>query len=154
MNVASLIQLVQLTFLNLIYNSILRHLSSVTSPENMPYCEECNNRWFHSWAALDQHIANSDAHRSGGYDWECDVCDNNFKTERARHQHYSSAAGHAYCIPCERLFMNQNNLMQVGPTCYLCDCKLILRSICARAPIKEAMSAAPGARTPTPPHPA
>jgi len=83
------------------------------------YCEPCQ-RWFNSWNSYIQHMDNSAAHQ---YDWEsssseeqelweCERCDRCFATEQARHQHSSSAANHPYCIPCKRMFVNQNNLTQ------------------------------------------
>ncbi|CAG8956434.1 hypothetical protein HYFRA_00003818 [Hymenoscyphus fraxineus] len=77
----------------------------------MPYCHECNSRYFSSYSHLQQHLDNSDAHRPGGYDWECEICDNSFKTEQARRQHYINGS-HDYCSDCDRLFQNHNNLTQ------------------------------------------
>ncbi|PVH73862.1 hypothetical protein DL98DRAFT_468725 [Cadophora sp. DSE1049] len=56
------------------------------------------------------HVDNSAAHQVCQF--ECSVCGRDFPTEQSLHQHSSSAAGHPYCIPCRRMFMNQNNLTQ------------------------------------------
>ncbi|KAK9365619.1 hypothetical protein V1509DRAFT_632564 [Lipomyces kononenkoae] len=77
----------------------------------MSYCHPCD-RWFDTYHAYNQHVQNSDSHQGGGIEWECEVCDRTFTTERARLQHYSHAAGHPYCVSCDRIFRNDNNLTQ------------------------------------------
>jgi hypothetical protein len=77
----------------------------------MPYyCDPCE-RWFNTANSYNQHIDYSPAHNQP--DFECSYCDRHFSTEHSLHQHSSSAAGHPYCSPCRRMFMNMNNLMQV-----------------------------------------
>jgi len=76
----------------------------------MYYCDPCD-RWFNTCNSYDQHIDNAAAHRA--YDdpeYECDYCDRSFHSEYARDQHHEKAAGHPYCIPCKRMFQNENNL--------------------------------------------
>ncbi|EKD19942.1 uncharacterized protein L3040_002379 [Drepanopeziza brunnea f. sp. 'multigermtubi'] len=95
----------------------------------MPWCFPCD-RSFITENGYNQHLRTSAAHRyqdessDGGYasseqyssseelGWQCDICDRVFGSEHSRHQHYSSAAGHSYCVPCRRIFMNENNLRQ------------------------------------------
>ncbi|KUJ09926.1 uncharacterized protein LY89DRAFT_597106 [Mollisia scopiformis] len=77
----------------------------------MYHCQPCD-RWFNNEHAYDQHIDNSPAHNFRGSRYECSVCDRGFSTEYSLHQHSSTASGHPYCIPCKRMFMNQNNLNQ------------------------------------------
>jgi hypothetical protein len=81
----------------------------------MPYCDPCD-RFFSTYNGYDQHIQNSAAHQSQyrSQQFECDACDRCFATEQALHQHCSNATGHPYCASCKRMFMNQNNLNQVG----------------------------------------
>ncbi|KAL2075249.1 hypothetical protein VTL71DRAFT_192 [Oculimacula yallundae] len=87
----------------------------------MYHCRPCD-RWFDGYHGYQMHMDNSAAHRSLQY--ECEGCDRDFSSEQSLHQHCSSAAGHAYCIPCKRMFMNQNNLMQIhleSGSCTRCD---------------------------------
>jgi uncharacterized C2H2 Zn-finger protein len=80
----------------------------------MPYyCDPCE-RWFNTANSYNQHMDYSPAHNQP--DFECSYCDRLFSTENSLHQHCSSAAGHPYCSPCKRMFMNMNNLMQVRPS--------------------------------------
>jgi hypothetical protein len=77
----------------------------------MPYyCDPCE-RWFNTANSYNQHVDYSPAHNQP--DFECSYCDRHFSTENSLHQHCSSAAGHPYCRPCKRMFMNMNNLVQV-----------------------------------------
>jgi hypothetical protein len=91
------------------------HLLLLKFEPKMPYCHPCD-RFFNTYNGYDQHIQNSAAHRSQyqSQQFECDACDRCFATEHALHQHSSNAAGHPYCVSCKRMFMNQNNLNQVG----------------------------------------
>jgi hypothetical protein len=81
----------------------------------MPHCHKCD-RFFNTHNGYNQHIQNSAAHQSQyqSPQFECDACDRCFATEHSLHQHCSNAAGHPYCVSCKRMFMNQNNLNQVG----------------------------------------
>jgi len=72
-------------------------------------CRPCN-RSFKTANAYNQHIQNSATHRSEDGEWECEICDRYFATEGALHQHCSNAASHPYCVPCRRVFLNENNL--------------------------------------------
>jgi len=81
------------------------------SSSKMSYCNLCD-RSFPHWAAYNQHIENSAAHRSHG-SYECQFCDRDFYSEQSRHQHYCSSHSSRYCVDCKRTFMNENNLMQV-----------------------------------------
>ncbi|KAF7960493.1 hypothetical protein EAE96_000173 [Botrytis aclada] len=92
----------------------------------MCYCEPCD-RYFNSENGYSQHIENSFAHRNFepsdyGYsfsnaepEFECSGCDTWFWSSVARENHYVSQHGDRYCTPCQRMFSNENNLMQGYP---------------------------------------
>ncbi|CZR68985.1 related to zinc finger protein [Phialocephala subalpina] len=80
----------------------------------MPYfCDPCK-RWFNDLNGYQMHIQNGPAHRYRSEEFECGECTRTFSSANSLHQHCSSAAGHPYCIPCKRMFMNQNNLNQAS----------------------------------------
>ncbi|ESZ97220.1 hypothetical protein SBOR_2385 [Sclerotinia borealis F-4128] len=88
----------------------------------MAYCHPCD-RYFASERSYDQHIENSSAHyvesSSDEYSssdeelqFECDGCYDLLWSLDARENHHVFAHSDRYCIPCERMFGNENNLMQ------------------------------------------
>lgn len=93
----------------------------------MYYCEPCD-RYFNSENSYNQHVENSSAHHNfessdDGYfsssaepEFECSGCDSWFWSGVAREEHHVHEHGDRYCQPCNRMFMNKNNLMQVR--CY------------------------------------
>ncbi|PQE28741.1 Zinc finger protein [Rutstroemia sp. NJR-2017a WRK4] len=84
------------------------------------YCYPCD-RSFVSQNSYNQHVNNSSAHRQS-YDYyseeepepefECDACYSRFYTSKSREQHHAASHRDRYCVPCKRMFMNANNLMQ------------------------------------------
>ncbi|KAJ8063419.1 hypothetical protein OCU04_008639 [Sclerotinia nivalis] len=89
----------------------------------MVYCSPCD-RYFNSERSYNQHIENSYTHCNNVYpnygyssnykepEFECEGCDTWFWSSKAREDHHISQHSHRYCRSCERMFMNENNLMQ------------------------------------------
>ncbi|KAF5878845.1 putative zinc finger protein [Botrytis fragariae] len=84
----------------------------------MPWCHPCD-RWFGSDRSYNQHVENSNVHREDQHEssdeepeFECLGCDNWYWTNMAREEHHVHEHGDRYCQPCNRMFRNENNLMQ------------------------------------------
>ncbi|KDR85839.1 hypothetical protein GALMADRAFT_234944 [Galerina marginata CBS 339.88] len=69
----------------------------------MPSCDRCG-RFFNSWPAYDQHIANSPRHNI------CDQCDIDFPTWVGLKEHWVQSPNHNYCQYCNEHFYDEEDL--------------------------------------------